>query len=103
MNNVESFSLNDLPLPALAVENTGVIQQINGLVEHLTGYKATDLLGQRVEVLMPSDSREQHLLQGQVYQKGAGFLSGLRHVYLQTKSGQVFQVNIRVSEMPATI
>ena len=98
MNNVESFSLNDLPLPALAVENTGVIQQINGLVEHLTGYEATDLLGQRVEVLMPTDSREQHLLQGQVYQKGAGFLSGLRHVYLQTKSGQVFQVNIRVSE-----
>ena len=98
MKNTGDISLDDLPLPALSVENTGVIRHVNSLIGHLTGYDISELVGQRVEVLIPDDGQEQRQVQRKTYQKGTGLLSGLRHVYLQTKSREVIQVNIRVSE-----
>lgn len=49
-----------VPDAMVAVNPEGVIVQVNSQTEHLFGYTQGELIGQRVEMLVPAGQREQH-------------------------------------------
>jgi len=56
----ETEILDWLPDGVLVVDRTGRIVYANGQTERLTGYRQTELLGQPVELLVPTSLRALH-------------------------------------------
>ncbi len=52
--------LEALPDAIVAVDNNGTIVQVNSQTEALFGYDRDELIGQKVEMLVPESSRHQH-------------------------------------------
>ncbi|MGB8752698.1 MAG: PAS domain-containing protein, partial [Candidatus Sulfotelmatobacter sp.] len=52
--------LETLPDAIVAVDSDGTIVQINSQTEGLFGYDRDELIGQKVEVLVPESYRPQH-------------------------------------------
>ena len=52
--------LNSAVAAIITIDTLGVIQTVNPATERLFGYKAEELLGQNVGVLMPSPYRDEH-------------------------------------------
>lgn len=88
-----------MPDAVVAVNEEGVIVQVNAQAQALFGYKGGELVGQKIEVLVPARSRKQHRQerkrfsdQPKVRRMGAGLdLTGRR------KDGSEFPVEISLS------
>lgn len=104
MTKIESVSYLDglfelSPDALVLVDGGGEIVRINRVLENLFGYKPDDLIGQKVEAIIPERYRKNHPSQREGYSKdphtrqmGAGLdLSGLR------KDGTEFAVDIMLS------
>src|SRR5271167_1810989 len=52
--------LEALPDAVVAVDRDGTILQVNSQTEDLFGYDRDELIGQKVEVLVPESYRRQH-------------------------------------------
>ena len=91
--------VEEAPDAIVVVDGGGQIAYVNAQAESLFGYPRSDLLGQRIEVLIPDDRRAMHVIHREVYQErpesrpmGAGLdLSGRR------KDGTTFPVEISLS------
>lgn len=91
--------VEEAPDAIVVVDRAGRITYLNAQAESLFGYPRPDLLGQRIEVLIPDDRRAMHVIHREVYQErpesrpmGAGLdLSGRR------KDGSSFPVEISLS------
>jgi PAS domain S-box-containing protein len=91
--------VEEAPDAILLVDASGRIVYVNGQSEELFGYAQAELIGQRVEVLVPEDRRSMHAIHREVYQErperrpmGIGLeLSGRR------KDGSTFPVEISLS------
>jgi len=53
--------LDAIPDATLLVDENGAIRQINAQVESLFGYRHDDLIGQKVEILLPERHRARHV------------------------------------------
>jgi two-component system, cell cycle sensor histidine kinase and response regulator CckA len=57
---LSSSLLEAIPDAIVAVNQAGVILQVNSQTETLFGYTREELVGQRIEILVPDSQREQH-------------------------------------------
>ncbi len=98
-NRLSPALLDALPDAILAVNQNGIILQLNSQTEALFGYTRGELIGQRIEILVPDQQREAHkhhrtLFTGtpKARQMGAGLeLCGRR------RDGTEFPVEISLS------
>ena len=95
--------LNSAVAAIITIDTLGIIQTVNPATERLFGYKAEELLGQNVRVLMPSPYHEEHDAYLANYVKtGKRKIIGIgREVRGQRKDGTVFPVDLAVSEFVA--
>ncbi|HKN33309.1 MAG TPA: PAS domain S-box protein [Terriglobales bacterium] len=94
--------LEAVPDAIAAVDQAGIILQVNSQTEHLFGYSHEELIGQNIEMLVPERYRHQH--QGhrdnytahpKVRRMGAGL-----DLYGRRKNGSEFPVEISLSPVP---
>ena len=91
--------LESAPDAMVIVDDAGCIQLINAQTEKLFGYSREELVGQRVERLMPDRFRSQHIHHRQGYSQSPrtrGMGVGL-DLYGQRKNGTEFPIEISLS------
>ena len=91
--------VEEAPDAIVLVDRGGLIAYANARTEELFGYDRAELLGQRVEVLVPSELRSMHTIHRDIYQErperrpmGTGL-----DLFGQRKDGSVFPVEIGLS------
>lgn len=89
------------PDAIVVVDPQGIIQRLNAQVKNLFGYEHDELLGQRVEVLIPERFHNPHLSHRKTYSDAAvarPMGAGLE-LYARRKDGSEFPVDIMLSPM----
>jgi PAS domain S-box-containing protein len=85
----------------ITIDHRGVIESFNAAAERMFGYKAQEVIGQNVAVLMPSPFREQH--NGHIaryLRTGEAKIIGIgRETIAQRKDGSLFPIDLSVSEV----
>ncbi|MCH7653644.1 MAG: PAS domain S-box protein [Chloroflexi bacterium] len=62
-DNDTAQTLQAMPDAVIAVDSNGEIRFLNSPAEAMTGYACEELLGQRVDVLVPASKRNAHARQ----------------------------------------
>ncbi len=87
----------------VSIDADGAVTLFNRSAEEIFGYRADEILGRKIELLMPSPYRDAH--QGYVrrYQEGgeARAIGRIREVEAMRKNGEVFPIELAVSEARA--
>jgi two-component system CheB/CheR fusion protein len=94
--------LNTAADAIITIDHRGIIQSVNTAAERMFGYTAAEMLGQRVNLLMPSPYREAHdgYLAGYL-RTGEKHIIGIsREVQARRKDGSIFPTDLAVSEIP---
>ena len=84
----------------ISIDPRGRITLFNRAAEEIFGYRAADVLGQNVTMLMPAPYHEQHDQYLASYQATgeAKAIGRIRHVEAQRQSGETFPIELSVSE-----
>lgn len=92
---------NVAPDPILIVDEAGRIALVNSETERQFGYSASELIGQRLEFLMPERYRQHHdvLRRSYVADPKLRPMGSGRELYALRKDGQEFPVEISLSPM----
>ena len=106
LREVEKFYrsvLERAPDAFLVVADDGEIQLANEQCEKLFGYSQAELLGQRVEILVPEPIRPQHPeLRASFHREPTTRTMGaMRELHGRRKDGSLFPVDIALSPVPA--
>jgi len=99
LSTLELLSLNSIPFPVFKVSDNGNIINLNHLAENLTGYNKEDLIGQKVEILVPESSVKPHVRYRSNYKKDSGTLTDGRNVQCVHKSKEIIPCCLRVSDV----
>ena len=85
----------------ITIDRRGLIRSFNPAAERIFGYRAQDVMGQNVNMLMPSPHREQHDRYLQNYQAtGVARVIGIgREVEGRRRDGSLFPMELAVSEI----
>ena len=85
----------------ITIDASGLIESLNPAAERIFGYKAKELIGKNVSVLMPAPWSRQHDAYIQRYLKtGQARIVGIgREVQGRRKNGTVFPMDLAVSEL----
>ena len=85
----------------ITIDERGIIESANPAVEKTFGYKAREIIGKNVSVLMPSPHREQHDAYLSNYRHtGHAKIIGIgREVSGRRKDGTIFPMDLSVSEV----
>ena len=85
----------------IVIDEHGVIEEINRAALQLFGYEKDELIGQKVNILMPKPEADHHDRYMQRYQRsGQARIIGIgREVSGLTKSGTLFPFRLAVSEV----
>ncbi|MBF0277289.1 MAG: PAS domain S-box protein [SAR324 cluster bacterium] len=85
----------------IIIDEKGIIQSCNPSVEKIFAYRREELIGQNVNILMASPEREKHDSYIKNYLKsGHKKIIGIdREVVGKRKNGQIFSLDLAVSEM----
>jgi PAS domain S-box-containing protein len=91
--------LDSAPDATVIVNEEGIIQMINNQTENLFGYTREELIGQPVEILIPSDLRNKHEHHRMSFVKAANVRSMGAGIELNAvkKAGDKFPVEISLS------
>lgn len=86
---------------SVTINITGIIVSCNQNVEELFGYKANELIGQNVNLLMPTPHKEKHNSYIQTYLQGgvAKVIGKVRNVAARHKIGTVFPISLQVEQL----
>jgi two-component system CheB/CheR fusion protein len=86
----------------ITIDYQGIIQSVNPGAERMFGYAAAEMVGQSVNLLMPSPYREEHEgYMARYLQTGEKHIIGIsREVVAQRKDGSVFPADLAVNEIP---
>lgn len=86
----------------ITIDHAGIIRSVNAATERMFGYSAAEMLGQSVDMLMPSPYREAHGgYLARYVRTGKKHIIGInREVVAQRKDGSVFPADLAVSEIP---
>ncbi|KLU05243.1 Two-component oxygen-sensor histidine kinase FixL [Rhodopirellula islandica] len=87
----------------IIIDERGTIESVNLATERMFGFRADEMLGQNVKMLMPSPYHEQHDGYLDRYQEtGERHIIGIgREVTGQRKDGSLFPLHLAVSEVEA--
>jgi PAS domain S-box-containing protein len=85
----------------ITIDEHGMIESLNPAAERTFGYKAQEVIGKNVSVLMPSPYREEHDNYMAHYRRtGHAKIIGIgREVFGQRKDGSIFPLDLAVSEV----
>jgi PAS domain S-box-containing protein len=86
---------------SVTINTNGNIVSCNQNVEELFGYKANELIGQNINVVMPSPHKEKHDSYLRSYLGGAAakVIGKVRNVAAMHKSGNVFPISLQVEQL----
>jgi two-component system, LuxR family, sensor kinase FixL len=93
--------LNTVPDGMIVIDTRGIIQSFSRTAERLFGYKAEEVIGRNVKILMPSPYREGHDgYLGRYLATGERRIIGIgRLVVGECKDGSTFPMELAVGEM----
>lgn len=85
----------------ITIDERGIIETVNPAVEKTFGYRADELVGENVSILMPAPYREQHDAYMQNYLRtGRAKIIGIgREVVGRRKDGAIFPMELSVGEV----
>jgi len=85
----------------ITIDSQGVIETINRAAENLFGYSHAEMIGQNVEMLMPSPFREQHEGYLRRYRETgqARILNVPRELVARRKDGSTFPIDLSVTQV----
>ena len=91
--------LSAAPDAMVITDSDRVIQMVNRQVVELFGYESSELIGQRIEILLPHRFRRDHPDKVAEYQRRPEVrsMSQRRHLYARRRDGSEFEVAIRLS------
>jgi two-component system, LuxR family, sensor kinase FixL len=93
--------LDTVPDAMIVIDEQGLIQSFSSAAERLFGYKASDVLGKNIKMLMPSPYREDHDgYLGRYRSTGERRIIGIGRVVVgERKDGSTFPMELSVGEM----
>jgi two-component system, LuxR family, sensor kinase FixL len=85
----------------ITIDERGIIESFNPAAERIFGFKAAEVIGKNISILMPSPHRERHDSYLANYQNtGQAKIIGIgREVVGRRKDGSVFPMDLSVSEV----
>ena len=85
----------------ITIDERGIVESMNRAAEKIFGYKAAEVIGQNVSILMPSPYREEHdgYLHNYVRTGEAKIIGIGREVIGQRSDGSIFPMDLAVSEV----
>ena len=85
----------------ITIDERGIIESFNPASERIFGYKAAEVIGKNVNVLMSTPHREQHDGYLESYQRtGHARVIGIgRETFARRKDGTIFPMDLSVSEV----
>lgn len=85
----------------ITIDERGIIESVNAAAERIFGYKAREIIGKNVSVLMPSPHRESHdgYLANYLHTGLAKIIGIGREVAGRRKDGSIFPMDLSVSEV----
>ena len=88
----------------ITIDEHGIVESMNPAAEKTFGFKAEEVIGKNVSILMPSPHREEHdSYLGNYLRSGHAKIIGIgREVVGQRKDGSVFPMDLAVSEVRLT-
>lgn len=94
--------MDSTPDPMLVVNQQGEIVIINNQMQLVFGYTREELVGQKVEVLLPKEASSHHVKQREMFFKNSSvrLMGEEAELYAVRKNGQQFPVEISLSPFP---
>ncbi len=85
----------------ITIDKGGNIRSVNSAVENIFGWRADEVVGQSINMLMPGHMHQRHdmLLRGFVPNLESRGSNKIRHVEAVRKNGRCFPVMINISEL----
>jgi PAS domain S-box-containing protein len=99
MDGVYKIVFNTIQEGLILTDQSGTIRLVNPRTEKLFGYQADELIGQKIEVLIPQEYREKHVTSRDGYQKrpvNRQMGSGMT-LFGQRKDGAKFPVEVSLN------
>jgi two-component system sensor histidine kinase EvgS len=93
--------LNNMADGIITINERGSVETVNPAAERIFGYAADELVGQNIKMLMPQPYRDEHdgYLRRYMATGQAHIIQRVREVHGRRKSGAVFPLDLKVSEM----